>query len=538
MYLWYVSPLHNSGKIKAMNGMRQVRTMRLTAAFLLITLVAACGPAPKKVVEVRVAEDDVLLARAASLAGEGHYAAFKKAVGLYRTLYGKRSLRAKVAAPYAQTALLLALREKQVGLDSPAALDEARKVIGENSFLSAYEDAAVLIASVPVRSRGVQRDISTEGWDKQGAERRATAEERLRSRAPSDEFSAAVLAAWSCSLGRHSEKWRDPADILAPFPDSLLVSYEVAICGQEDQAMLNGILAAEPEFAEAHFHLGQAALAERKLLEAEDHLLVALKAIPESPQPPILLAGIAFATEEFDRSLPFYERALELSPEYRDALLGKAICQAYLGRFDESMKTLEHILELGFWLIGESHYWLAWNLHELGRESDAISHIDEAKKRLPTNSHVFGLAGTLALNAGELQRAESDFLESLVHGPANTESLFGLGTLCTRKSDWPRAAEFFDKSGRAYDAEAAALEAMIEEVRGSAMSAERKARLAARRAKQLERIRLAGATSDYSAAAAFFNAGDPAAARRSAERAAAHPDMKEKAEELLRSIKK
>jgi tetratricopeptide (TPR) repeat protein len=512
--------------------------MKLTVAFLLITLAAACGPAPKKIVEVRVAEDEVVLTRAGSLAGEGHYAAFKKALGLYRTLYAKRALRPKVAAAYARTGLLLAMREKQVGLDSPATLDEVRGIIGENAFLSAYEDAAVLIARLSVRSRGVQSDISTEGWDKAGADRRAAAEERLRARASSDELSAAVLAAWSCSLGRHSERWPDPREMLASFPASLLVKYEVAICGQEDRELLSEILSAEPEFAEAHFHLGEAALTERKLLEAEEHLLVALKAIPESPQPPILLAGIAFATEEFDRSLPFYERAIELSPEYRDALLGKSICLAYLGRFDESMKTLERILELGFWLIGESHYWLAWNLHELGRDTEAIEHIDEAKKRLPTNSHVFGLAGTLALDAGDLDRAEKDYLESLVYDPANTESLFGMGTVLTKKADWTRAAGFFDKAGRAYEGEAAALEALIEDIRGSAMSPERKSRLLARRNSQLERVRLAGATSDYSAAAAFFNAGDPSAARRSAERAAGHPALKEKAEELLRSIKR
>ncbi|MBM3306683.1 MAG: hypothetical protein FJY79_12215, partial [Candidatus Aminicenantes bacterium] len=131
--------------------------MRLTAVFLATVLLAACGQAPKKVVEVRVAEDDVALARAASLAGEGHYAAFKKAIGLYRTLYGKRPLRAKVAAPYVQTGLLLALREKQVGLDSPATLDEALAVIDENTFLAAYRDAALIIAAIPASSRGVQR---------------------------------------------------------------------------------------------------------------------------------------------------------------------------------------------------------------------------------------------------------------------------------------------------------------------------------------------------------------------------------------------
>jgi len=538
MYLRYVSPLHNSGKIRAKKGTRQVRTMRLTAVFLATVLLAACGQAPKKVVEVRVAEDDVALARAASLAGEGHYAAFKKAIGLYRTLYGKRPLRAKVAAPYVQTGLLLALREKQVGLDSPATLDEALAVIDENTFLAAYRDAALIIAAIPASSRGVQRDISTKGWDREAVEKRSAAEARLRERAGADELSAAVLAAMDCSHGPLPGAWREPADIIKAFPDSILLKYQAAICGREDQAMLNGILAAEPEFAEAHFHLGQAALAERKLLEAEEHLLVALKAIPESPQPPVLLAGIAFATEEFDRSLPFYERALEISSEYRDALLGKAISQAYLGRFDESMKTLDRILELGFWLIGEAYYWQAWNLRELGREPEALERVDEAKKRLPTNSHVFGLAGSLALVAGELERAEKDFMESLVYSAANTESLSGLGALYTRKADWPRAAEFFAKAGEAYDAEAAALAAMIEDIRGSALPAERGSRLLARRSSQLERVRLASATSAYSAAAAHFNAGDKDAARRSAEKAAAHPALKEKAEELLRSVKK
>ncbi len=512
--------------------------MRPTAVFLVIALLAACGPAPMKTVEVRVGEEEVVLERARSLSLEGHYAAFKQALGLYRTLYGRRALRAKVAAPYVLTGLLLAMREKQVGLDSPATLDEVAAVIDENAFLAAYRDAALIIAALPARSRGVQRDIDTKGWNKEAAERRQAAEARIRERAAADEFSAAVAAALDCSRGPRPESPLDPAAILRPFPDSLLLKYQAAICGQEDRETLRAILAAEPDFAEAHFHLGEAALGERRLLEAEEHLLVAIRAIPESPQPPILLAGIAFAIEEFDRSLPYYERALELSPEYRDALLGKAVSQAYLGRFDESLKTLDRILELGFWLIGEACYWQAWNLRELGREAEALERIDEAKKRLPTNSQVFGLAGALALGAGELERAEKDFLESLVYNPANTESLSGLGTLYTRKADWPRAAGSFARAGEAYEADAVSLTALIDELRGSALPAERKSRLLARRGSQLERVRLAGAASFYSAAAAHFNAGDTAAARRSAEKAAAHPDLKEKAEELLRSVKR
>ncbi len=512
--------------------------MKRSAAFIIIALLAACGPAPKKTVEVGVSDDQVNRAYAESLVEKGHYLAFKKAFGLYRDLYARRPLGQKVAAAYVRTGLLLALRERQIGLDNPATMAEVNRVIGEDRALAAFASPAFVISAIPPRTRGVMKDIATENWNKAGQDRLQAAGDELRSRAASDEFSAAVLAAWSCSGGRSSPMWRDPAEFLKTFPDSLLIKYDVAVCGEADPDILGEILAREPEFAEAHYHLGEAAVGEKKLFEAEAHLLQAFKAIPESPQPRILLAGIYFATEEFATGLEFYDLALEISPEYRDALLGKAISLAYLGRYDESMKVLDRMLELGFWLLGESHYWLAWNLQALKRGPEALRHVDEAKGRLPTNTHVFSLAGALALELGELGRAEKDFLESLNYGPANTESLFGLGTLYSLQTRWGPAAEFFEKAGRAYDAEGEALSAAIEDLKASTLPPARKARLVQRRAGQLERVRFESATAAYDAAAAFFNAGNGARALETAVKAAAHPALKEKAEELLRSIKK
>jgi len=519
-------------------GVPSMGRTRLSLIILgLVLCLASCGPAPRAV-SPEVADQGQKVQQAAALVSKGHYLAFKNACRIYEPLYARPSLRPKVAAPYIEACLHLALREKQIGIDNRTTLGAAAKILKENPPLSGFEAYATLIGAIPPRSRGVMRDIDTSTWNKSGADALKAAEEAVRKRAAANEFAAYVLTAWSCGFGLYSEKWRDPADLLKAFPGSLLLKYAVATCGEGRPDLLEEILAREPGFAEAYYHLGEAALREGRLLAAEAHLLKAYDAIPESPQTRILLAGIYFATEEFERSLDFYDLTLEISPEFRDALLGKAICLSYLGRFEESMAVLGRILELGYWLLGEAHYWLARDLHELKRDAEALRHIDEAKGRLPTNSEVFGLSGTIALDLGELDRAEEDFRESLKYNPQNIESLFGSGTVAGRKSLWRESAGFYEKAAGACETSAAAFRAKIEEIKASAMSEERKTRLVRKRQAQIDRLELTRATSFYDAAAAFANAGLKDQAVEAAGKAAAHPALMQKAEELLRSIKR
>ncbi len=197
--------------------------------------------------------------------------------------------------------------------------------------------------------------------------------------------------------------------------------------------------------------MGELSLREGKVLAAETDLLKAFEFIPDSPQVLILLASVYFAIEEFEKGIEFYDRTLAVSPEYRDALLGKAVCLASLKRFDESIVVLERIIALGYWLLGESHYWLAWNLHELGRDREALESIDQAKGRLPMNSELFGLAGTIASGMGELARAEKDFRESLQYNARNSEALFGLGTICAMKERWPESGQYYESASAAFE---------------------------------------------------------------------------------------
>ena len=98
------------------------------------------------------------------------------------------------------------------------------------------------------------------------------------------------------------------------FPVSPLLKFKRAICPRENPGLLKELLAPDPEFFEADYFLGNEALSRGNLLEAEEFYLKSLAGIPGSPQTTISLAAIAFAMEEFERSLEHYEKTLALAP--------------------------------------------------------------------------------------------------------------------------------------------------------------------------------------------------------------------------------
>jgi tetratricopeptide (TPR) repeat protein len=185
-----------------------------------------------------------------------------------------------------------------------------------------------------------------------------------------------------------------------------------------------------------------------------------------------------------------------------------------------------------------SHYWLAWNLHQLGRDEEAAANIEQAKSRLGTDSEVFGLSGTIALERGNLEQSEKDLKESLSFSAHNTDSLFNLGRLYALRQQWPDSGEYYEKAGLSYERTEAALDVKIQEIKDSRLAEERKSRLIRVKENRLKTIGLTKATAFCDAAAGYFNAGNKTKALEFARRAASHPSFKEKSGELIAKIKK
>jgi len=109
--------------------------------------------------------------------------------------------------------------------------------------------------------------------------------------------------------------------------------------------------------------------------------------------------------EEFQECLALSNQAINLKPDFRDALLGKVMCLTYLARHEEAIATAWQLLKLGYYYLGETNYWLAWNFHALNQLDDAWQHIEQAKKYLIGWNEVYSLAGKIALDQNNLSEA-------------------------------------------------------------------------------------------------------------------------------------
>ena len=207
-----------------------------------------------------------------------------------------------------------------------------------------------------------------------------------------------------------------------------------------------------------------------------------------------------------------------------------------MGKYPEAIEVLNKLVAMGFYLMGESHYWLAWIYHELKDNEKAQLNIEESKGRLPTNNEVFSLAGTIAFEKNEFDKAEKEFLESCRYG-GNSEALFGLGKVYAEKQKWLDSGLFFQQATVAVGQNQLLLTERIRQIKNSSLSEARKARMIAKKEQQLKVLEAAKATGYYDAAAGYFNAGRRTEALEMAEKAAVHPQLKDLAAELIKKIK-
>jgi len=481
---------------------------------------------------------------------------FRKAFETLRPLVSSAApwaeLKKRILPLYIKSGLLLGLREKEIGL-ATSTLNEFESWPGLQGEWVELRDFYEIARRTPVQAKGImayddrQFDARSkiediEKWKKdmeRQKEEEAKRQERLELRARQDEMAAYFWLTAYFNFFPYRESELKPQTLLSLFPESRLVRFKIAITSTPvpRRDMLEELLQEEPEFYEAHYFLGEEALRRGLLLTAEKHFLEVWKAIPDSPIIAISLASVYFHLEELEKSLEMYEAALRLLPGYREAMLGQAICLSYLGRHEEALKKLQAMIDLGYWLLGEAHYWTAWNLYHLNQFQEAWPHCEEAKGRLPTNSQVFSLTGTIALELDRLAQAEENLLKALEFDEANAEALLGLARLEARREKWPEAGDYYLQASLVYESQAQGIRARIKEIESSEMAEERKKAQRRRKEVQLENIVLLKATCLYNGASCYFNAGLKDKALSLAEEAASHPSLKARASELIARIK-
>jgi tetratricopeptide (TPR) repeat protein len=506
---------------------------RLAAVVLLGVLFGGCAA------RGRAREYQARLAQADILAAAGCYRCLTSAFATYETLLEANFQREEVLPRAYDTALLLAAREKELGLPAAPWIDRARELPIDGLK---GEEARLLIEVAD----GLPWNRDRFGPEGGRAQAERTRESRMH--APewyaalstlltSSRVSAYLLAAVTCEYRSDipAAKEFDPTSLFHAYPEQPLLLYRVGTCERRYQRHLERALDIEPRFVEANYFLGIYELGSNRrdaVWRAIEPLRAAHEGIPESPAVAVQLADTYLAASRFAPALGSFAHTLKLMPEHRDALLGKTMTESYLKRHDEAIATATRLIDLGAFHIGEAYYWRAWNKYHQQQLDAAHVDIEDAKKRW-YHTDVFTLAGIIAYDQKELEEARRDLEVAVELDVGNCQAMWYSGLAHAGLERWPEGGNLFAEARACAERAERELRNTLALIENAEMAPDLKARQIAAQQESIEESRQMQGTAAYNAAWCYVNVMDAARARPQLDRALQDPTMKAKAEELL-----
>ena len=483
-----------------------------------------------------------LSTKADRLYDRGCYAALKEAYSIYKDLQTFPAFSTETQKKLAKTALLLAMRENELSIISDEYLTEALEIIESFAELSDLSSLAAFTVLSQRRGAGIPRKGLDGAYNREDylnwtRKNLVPLNADLKEKAETDVFYAyfylSLNAEYPYNVGEEDNFLR----FLDIFPDSPLIQYKLSLFPKFDQKRIEALQQKDPEFHEVFFFLGNMNMQLGHSLTAEKNLLRAYEHIPNSISLLTHLTKIHFYLEEFDLSLEYNEKILALAPEYRDSLLGKAICLGYLGQHEEALGILTKLIELGMYLMGESHYWLAWNQHELMQLEPSWKNIQRASNYLIGHYEVHSLAGIIAFDMSNIDASEDQLKKALWLNEEDCEASFYMGKIYGLRNDWEQSGFYFEKAALCNAGMERALQKKIKEIEESPLSTSRKEKNITKKKIQIKKVQVTKATAFYNAAAGYFNAGRNEKSLELALKANDSKVLMPKVKELINKIK-
>jgi hypothetical protein len=339
------------------------------------------------------------------------------------------------------TALLLAMREKELGLEAREWMEKARSLAPPDG--ARYVE---IVSAIPWTTVAAAADFE-----------------------PPSRPPAATLQEWLAFLQRPGsnsllDRYTRLALICsrpgATLPDAEgdtdrpLLQYRAGLCDPNRRGQLDSVLAASPRFAEAGFFIARYELsndvsARQQITRALPLLIAAQEAFPNAPVITVTLAGVWRARSELARAASLYDEALALRPEQRDALLGRASVLSYLGRHEDAIAASTRMIDLGTWYLGDAYYWRAWNLYNTGRLEAAADDVASAKK-FQASGELLTLSGMIAYDQQRRADARQDFEVARRMNAANCPAQWYLALISVDEQQWMPARDGFAGASRCY----------------------------------------------------------------------------------------
>ena len=325
-----------------------------------VGLFSACapkGPSPQLVAE---------LAKAEALQSEGCYTCLKESLAIFEKLGQAKVPPAGIAEKTFDTALLIAVREKELGVPSDGAMAKAKGLVvpSRQSLL----DAAELIIGDSTGLDPEMRAFVT------GRNRPPVAPDNPTRRAL-DAFPQTDLAAKYVALAIDCEQQKliesvDIKALTAAYAGSPLIQFRLSICGRPAAPNAGALRQNDPRWTDTFYWEARREMVASLGQAIDLSKVIGLYGQGREAFPSSLMLTMAWAfanltAEEFESALSGFEEVLKTYPTHRDAMDGKMQAQTYLARHQDAIATATRLLELGTWHIPDANYWRAWNRYQI-----------------------------------------------------------------------------------------------------------------------------------------------------------------------------
>jgi tetratricopeptide (TPR) repeat protein len=513
----------------------------LAAVLAALLLATACGPKRPPPAPVKPAPTPAQrLASADALVRAGCLDCLVDAFGEYDLLRAFPFAKDAATAGAVRAAGLIARRQRELGMVDDGYGRRARALLASGAALPDWLPTLLDIVDVlPASGGGMTRTPTSDiDLDRQRVLRinRDAWAARLRELASVDELGAYMWLSITCGATETRDQSLDQLfEPVAPFRDTPLIALKRATCRGVGPERLNDLAGANPRFVEVAYWLGLFAVGERKLDDADRQFEEAYAWRQQWPSLTQSIANVAMTSEEFQRSLTFYDRTLELEPHAVDALLGRIRALTYLGRNIDAIAAADRLIAER-WFVGDARYWRAFNESELERYDEAWTDIEAAAKLL-INAEVPKLAGLIAYRRQQLDVSKSKFEQAHSRNANDCETFFYLGIVNAELGAWAATAEILPNAAICLQANEDNYRREIASIQGSDDPPARKASKIARREQYIVNGRRQIATSWFDIAVACYNLSRKGEAQQYAEKVADDEQFGSRARELLSRLR-
>jgi len=506
-------------------------------ALVVVFLAAACapkGPSPQLIAE---------LAKAEALQSQGCYTCLIESLAIFEKLLQAKVQPAGVAEKAFDTALLVAVREKELGMPSDEAMAKAKRLVVP--LRQPVLDAAELIIGDSTGLDPEMRAFAT------GRNRPAVDPDNPKRRAL-DAFPQSDLAAKYVGLAIDCEQQKliesvDMKALTAAYAGSPLIQFRLSTCGRPAPPNVGALREADPRWTDTFYWEARREMVASLGQAIDLSKVVGLYGQGRDAFPSSLMLTMAWANanlmaEEYESALSGFEDVLKTYPTHRDAMNGKMQSQSYLMRHVDAVTTATRILELGTWHIADANYWRAWNRYHLKEYDSAWADVENATRGL-SNTRVYLLAGLIAYSRKELPTAVDRFDTAFKMDPRACDAVWMSGLVSIDQDELAVAGPKFTRSMTCFVSAASGLRE--ERARLEMAIQKRGTPPNARDQRNLDRLQRDADTADLKSAQSAFNGaqcyartGGKGLALNLIDVAIAHPGMSEKAIALKALIEK